>query len=383
MTVDTTRRLAPGEGLTVVAEIPAGAIEAPSQAQLWWWELLDNRRWIFGALGFAVVLGYYVAAWHAVGRDPKRGVVIPLFHPPEGVSPALANYIHHWGFAREKWRAFTAACLSLAVRGLIRMDNSKGALSLMETGKSPLATDNLPAGERAIVTWLNGRGGVATIDKAHGESIAKLGDSFTESIEAESRNRFFRRNLGYVLRRRRHDRAGFGLGDFLRRPQRGRNRRAVRRCLCRFCRRPGAGADRAGPVRRRRHRDLMHAVFLIVMVAIFAAIFGNFAQVLGRGLGESVRGVLSNFPFSFVFAGAFATLNGLFLYLMKAPTALGRPIMDQLAGLKLYLETAESDRLNIHAPDITADRFETLLPYAVALDVEKPWSKAFAGVCWL
>ena len=64
---------------------------------------------------------------------------------------------------------------------------------------------------------------------------------------------------------------------------------------------------------------------------------------------------------------------------MKAPTALGRPIMDQLAGLKLYLETAESDRLNIHAPDITADRFEALLPYAVALDVEKPWSKAFAA----
>ena len=125
--------------------------------------------------------------------------------------------------------------------------------------------------------------------------------------------------------------------------------------------------------------SLMHAVFLIVMVAIFAAIFGNFAQVLGRGFGESVRGVLSNFPFSFVFAGAFATLNGLFLYLMKAPTALGRPIMDQLAGFKLYLETAESDRLNIHAPDITADRFEALLPYAVALDVEKPWSKAFAA----
>jgi uncharacterized membrane protein len=53
--------------------------------------------------------------------------------------------------------------------------------------------------------------------------------------------------------------------------------------------------------------------------------------------------------------------------------------MDQLAGLRLYLQTAESDRLNLTAPEITAERFEALLPYAVALDVEKPWSDAFAG----
>ena len=64
---------------------------------------------------------------------------------------------------------------------------------------------------------------------------------------------------------------------------------------------------------------------------------------------------------------------------MKAPTALGRPIMDQLDGFKLYLETAEKDRLNLQAPEITADRFEALLPYAVALDVEKPWADAFAA----
>jgi hypothetical protein len=63
---------------------------------------------------------------------------------------------------------------------------------------------------------------------------------------------------------------------------------------------------------------------------------------------------------------------------LRAPTALGRPIMDQLKGFRLYLETAEADRLNYQAaPEITADRFEALLPYAVALDVEKPWAHAF------
>jgi uncharacterized membrane protein len=45
----------------------------------------------------------------------------------------------------------------------------------------------------------------------------------------------------------------------------------------------------------------------------------------------------------------------------------------------MYLETAETPRLNLEAPEITAERFEAILPYAVALDVEKPWSDAFAA----
>lgn len=94
--VATTRRLAPGEGLTVVAELPSDAVEPPSESQLLWYRLFDNRAWIFGGIGLFVVLGYYFAAWEAVGRNPKGGVVIPLFHPPPGISPALANYVHDW-----------------------------------------------------------------------------------------------------------------------------------------------------------------------------------------------------------------------------------------------------------------------------------------------
>ena len=71
LTVSTTRTLAPGEGLTVVAELPASAVEPPSASTLLWYQLLDNRHWIFGGVGFLVVLIYYFAAWEAVGRDPK------------------------------------------------------------------------------------------------------------------------------------------------------------------------------------------------------------------------------------------------------------------------------------------------------------------------
>ena len=141
LNVETTRRLAPGEGLTVVAEIPAEAIDAPSQNALLWYEIFDNRQWIFGGIGLVLVLGYYFAAWNAVGRDPKGGVIIPLFQPPAAISPALANYIRDWGFAREKWRAFTAAALSLAVRGLLHFDDRGGSLTLKATGKTPAGSD--------------------------------------------------------------------------------------------------------------------------------------------------------------------------------------------------------------------------------------------------
>ena len=73
--VRTTRRLAPGEGLTVVAELPSDAVSPPSESQLLWYRLYDNRAWIFGGIGLFVVLGYYFAAWEAAGRDPKGGAV--------------------------------------------------------------------------------------------------------------------------------------------------------------------------------------------------------------------------------------------------------------------------------------------------------------------
>ncbi len=70
---------------------------------------------------------------------------------------------------------------------------------MKRTGKQPTGGyQELPAGERAIFSWVN-VGGAATIDKAHGEAVAKVGTEFTTSIEAENRNHFFRRNLGYVI----------------------------------------------------------------------------------------------------------------------------------------------------------------------------------------
>ncbi len=68
----------------------------------------------------------------------------------------------------------------------------------------------------------------------------------------------------------------------------------------------------------------------------------------------------------------------LFSWLMKAPTPKGRALMDEAEGFKMYLSVAEKDQLNMmHEPDLTVERFEKLLPFAIALGVENQWGKKF------
>lgn len=76
-----------------------------------------------------------------------------------------------------------------------------------------------------------------------------------------------------------------------------------------------------------------------------------------------------------------------FGWLLKAPTVAGQRLIDEIEGLRLYLSVAERDE--IHAtrapgmadtgaePALDAGRYEQLLPYAMALDVEAEWSGRF------
>lgn len=80
---------------------------------------------------------------------------------------------------------------------------------------------------------------------------------------------------------------------------------------------------------------------------------------------------------------ALAAINAVFLYLMPAPTLKGQAIRTEIEGFRLYMETAEKLQLNAvepgaaTPPPMTKERYETFLPYAVALGVEEPWTKHF------
>lgn len=81
---------------------------------------------------------------------------------------------------------------------------------------------------------------------------------------------------------------------------------------------------------------------------------------------------------------AVVLLNIGFGFLMRRPTEEGRRLLDEIEGLKLYMEVASKDDIarlkHRHTEDpplLDAERFESLLPYALALDVEEAWTDQF------
>ncbi len=70
-------------------------------------------------------------------------------------------------------------------------------------------------------------------------------------------------------------------------------------------------------------------------------------------------------------------------YFLPAPTKKGQDIRTEIEGFKLYLKTAEELQLNAAKvgseapPPMTVERYERFLPYAIALGVERPWTKHF------
>ena len=372
ITFETTRSLAPGEGLTIAVAFPKGFVPEPgSLTRLLWW-VWDNLGLLILALGALATGGYYYSTWNRVGRDPQRGIVIPMFAPPAKLSPAAVSYIHFQGFAAAggmALRAFIAALMSLAVKRLIEIENDGDTVVLNRTGT---AAGKLPGGESVIMGSLL-FGGSFAFTKANGETIQNVQKVFRSAILREHEGVFFRENRGY-----------FTIGAII-----------------------SAASMAAYALLARPTEDeisLLAAIFAAAAAGAFLLSMGA-RRVLGwlPGGGSVFSGALLAFLGSFVLlvlAGvlfffqqgipslaalavvAIALVNVTFFHLLRAPTSVGRKIMDEIEGFRLYLSVAEADWMNMpqargKAPDMSPDLFETYLPYAVALGVEKPWSGAF------
>lgn len=111
----------------------------------------------------------------------------------------------------------------------------------------------------------------------------------------------------------------------------------------------------------------------IAIALLIAVVGGVLAVVLSGGTGLLwIMGLLLLMVVTLV----------VFAILIKAPTPAGRELLDQIEGLKRYLSVAERDELKqLPGPDappvLDAKRYEMLLPYAVALEVEDAWTEKF------
>jgi hypothetical protein len=85
-------------------------------------------------------------------------------------------------------------------------------------------------------------------------------------------------------------------------------------------------------------------------------------------------------PWTILTCASAGFLSVLFFHLLKAPTLDGRKIMDQIDGFKAYLCGEKKSANPAPPPELTPALYEELLPYAVALEVERQWTNQFAHI---
>src|SRR6185503_13964238 len=102
------------EGLTVAVRFPKGVVTPPGSVERAGDFLRQNGSVLAAALGVLALLAYYLTAWWHFGRDPARGVVIPLFTPPKGFSAPAVRFVQRMGFDR---KTFAASIIGMAVKG--------------------------------------------------------------------------------------------------------------------------------------------------------------------------------------------------------------------------------------------------------------------------
>ena len=105
---------------------------------------------------------------------------------------------------------------------------------------------------------------------------------------------------------------------------------------------------------------------IFIMVPLFVAWPIAFFLTRDFGLYGGLSGIISGL------------IMGVFGFFMPSRTLRGVLAREEILGLKRYIEIAEKDRINFHnAPEKNPQHFEELLPYAVALGVEKKWAEQF------
>jgi len=298
ITFRTTAPLPPRHGLTVVVGWPKGIVTEPSATQRVTWFFRDNAGLLALLLGVVLPLAWYLRSWNAHGRDPRKGIIIPRFEPPAGLSAAGCRYVKDMALHSP---AFTAAIISLGVKGHLTIDDQDDEFVLY---RAKNGTAEVSKGEAAVLTellpeedsWIN-------LDDEHYRQFQRARQGLEEALKMEHKGRLFRLNTGFMA-----------------------------------------------PA---------------ILVSVLAVVAG---AVLGAP------------PFAWVlFVITTMAMHGLFMFLLRAPTPMGRRVMDEIEGFKMYLDTAEQDRLDrMRSPELTPEVFEMFLPFAFSLGVENHWCKRFA-----
>jgi Predicted membrane protein (DUF2207) len=367
---NATRVLQPGEGLTVAVAWQKGIVAAPTAQQKQMWMLRDNAGFLGMGLTLLSVAGYFFYAWSKVGRDPPKGTIIPLFHPPENMGPAGVRYVWKQG---SDDRAIAAALVGLAVKGRLKIEDNDGVYTIhkIAEGGAPMVAsetvlfDRLPSGS-------------LDLKQSNNLKIRVAMDAAKKSLAADYNGKLFAKNYGWFVGGLAMSLVGLFISSFLMPDNLGvvwLFVGGVCSVAWGFVMIIGGGLIKGVFTGYGFFTKLKNLIALVCLAPFFAGgIAGPFALIMKENISPAV----------IVFIAAMmgiGLLNLLFFYLMPAPTVQGQRVLDDIEGFKLYMTTAEEKRLDmLNPPEKTPALFERYLPYAMALDCENAWNAKFATV---
>jgi uncharacterized membrane protein len=131
--------------------------------------------------------------WYRVGRDPQKGTVIPLFKPPQSLSPALIRHITRMAFDNQ---AFSAALIHLAVKGHADIQEIGNSYTVSrKTGSSqPLSAEE----ERLVQVFFSSQSSVDLKDSNHA-LIRRAIEAVEKSLHTQAGKLYFALNRGYAV----------------------------------------------------------------------------------------------------------------------------------------------------------------------------------------
>ncbi len=369
MALATTRTLKRGEGFTIAVAFPKGFVAQPTAGDEIGFVLDDNAAFAAGLAGLVILLAYFLLVWARVGRDPEGGSIVPEYEPPEGFSPAAARYVAEMGYDD---KSFTAAVVNLAVKGYLLIDeDDEGEYTLKKTGDDT----GLSPGEAALARKLFPGGVMETVlEQSNHKRLKKAQKALRGSLRKDFEKVYFFKNTGYFAPGVLITLVAAGVMAFLGREPVGAGFMMLWLAFWSL----GCYALAINVMIKWRAAASTGSALQgggAVFITLFSVpFFGGWLF----GFGILIESL--SLPAALVL-GALMLINVGFYDLLKAPTRLGRKIMDRIAGFKLYLSVAEKDRMNFHnPPERTPELFEKFLPYALALGVEQAWSEQFDGV---
>lgn len=366
---ETTEPLGPYEGLTIGVGFEKGAVVPPSAADLRRDFIVDNASSIVALFGVFVLAIFYLVTWWHHGRDPKRGTIIPLFAPPASLSPEAVRYIHRMSYDR---KSFAAALINMAVKGFLTIAQDGSTFTLTRTGKSEVQC-GLSASETAMSNALfsAANDSIELKQKNHTKVQAAIA-GLKAKLKSECERNYFVTNSGYFF-------GGLailgltGIAAAMLSEDAG-----IAGAILVWLSAWSIGTSFIVHQAYNNWVDVMRgpspisSFFRALVTTVFALPFSA-GLIFGFSILGNALPLAASLPLA-----AGGVLAYVFYHLLKAPTALGGHTLDQIEGFKLFLETAEKDRLEmLNPPNVTPALFESFLPYAIALDCENQWSKKF------